>query len=117
MEYEEREGILYPKIKFSKEEKYEGKQLGKYGRMAQKYLKENYKFKYNELLMSGELLPMLHKIEQQANDYLDELTKEFLEKEPIKNPNNFWETAQHKLQIKRQAEEIILNEIIYKKFD
>lgn len=114
MEYEERDGILYPKIKFSKEEEYKGKQLGKYGRMAQLYLKENDKLKYNRLLMSGELLPILHKIEAQAKSYLDELMKELLEKEPIKNPSNFWETAQHKLQIKRQAEEIVLNEIIYK---
>lgn len=114
MEYEEKDGILYPKIKFSNQEEYEGKHLGKYGRMAQSYLKENDKLKYNSLLMSGELLPMLHKIEEQAKSYLDELMKELLEKEPIKNPSDFWETAQHKLQIKRQAEEIVLNEIIYK---
>lgn len=87
--------------------------LGKYGRMAQKYLKEEHNKRYNELLESGELLPMLHKVEENANNYLDELTKELLKKDPIKDPHNFWETAQHKLKIKAIAEEFVLKEIIY----
>lgn len=87
--------------------------LGKYGMMVQKFLKENYNERYNELVKNEELLPMLYKIEEEANNKLDELTKELLEKEPVKDPNNFWETAQHKLQIKRTAEEIVLHDYIY----
>ena len=50
--------------------------LGKYRRMAQRYLKESYQERYDKLLESGELLSMLHKIDEQANNYFDELIKE-----------------------------------------
>ncbi|OSA97318.1 UNVERIFIED_ORG: hypothetical protein B2H98_08210 [Clostridium botulinum] len=115
IQYQENEGILYPQFNFSKEKEYEGKQLGKYGRMAQKFLKENYKHRYNSLLMEGKLLPMMHQVEKEAKEQLAIIIEKLLTQDPIKNPQNFLETVQHRNQIKAQAEEIILQEIIYKK--
>lgn len=115
IDYEEKEdGILYPKINFSKDPKYEGKPLGKYGMMAQEYLKENNKMKYNELLMSGELLPQMHEIDKRARVMLHEIMDKLLEENPVKDPNNILERTRHMNQLKAQAEEIIFHDIIYK---
>ena len=115
IEYEEgADGILYPKIKFSKDPKYEGKTLGKYGKMALKYLKETDKIKYNELIMSGELLPQMQKIDEQARELLHEIMDKLLKENPIKDQNDILGRTQHMNMIKAQAEEIVIHNVIYK---
>ena len=53
-----------------------------------------------------------------ALEYLKETDekkyKELLEKDPVKDPNNFLERVQHMNQLKSIAEELTLNDIIYK---
>lgn len=96
------------------EEKYENKPLGKYGLMAQEYLKETDKIKYNELYMSGELLPQMHKIDEQARELLHQIMEKLLEENPVKNQNDILEKTQHMNMIKAQAEEIVIHNVIYK---
>ncbi|WP_353885331.1 TnpV protein [uncultured Clostridium sp.] len=115
IKYQEIEGILYPQIQISEEIQLEQKQLGKYGRIAQKFLKENSKLRYNSLLMEGKLLPMLHQIEKEAKEQMEIITEKLLEKNPVPVTEDFLQIVQHKNQIKMQAEEIVLQEVIYKK--
>lgn len=89
-----------------------GYMLGKYGSMARDFLKENYPERYAEL-SAEEIKKMFTDVNEKAKERMEQLTKELLEKDPIKDPNNFWETVQHKEQIKSQAEEILFDELIY----
>ena len=82
--------------------------------MAQKYLKETNKNKYNLLLMEGELLPKMHKIDEQARERLHQIMDQLLKTDPVKDQNNILERTQHMNQIKAQAEELVIHEIIYK---
>lgn len=88
------------------------KDIGKYGMMAMNFLKENYPNRFAEL-SKEELEEMFYNVNEEAYKKLNDITKELLKKEPIKDQSNFWETAQHKEQIKRTAEEIILHDYIY----
>lgn len=90
------------------------KDIGKYGMLAMNFLKENHPKRFAELSRE-ELEEMFYNVNEEAYEKLNDITKELLKKEPVKDPNNFWETAQHKEQIKRTAEEIVLHDYIYKK--
>ncbi len=47
------------------------KEVGIYGRMRERYLKENHPGRYSYLLLSGELYPHLLEIDEAAQSYLD----------------------------------------------
>ncbi len=47
------------------------KEVGNYGRMRERYLKENHPGRYSYLLLSGKLYPHLLEIDEAAQSYLD----------------------------------------------
>ena len=88
--------------------------LGKYGRIRKTYLKENRPVFYNHLLLSGKLYPHLAEIDQTAKDRLDRQMEELLKQNPAPDKaaqQMAW--VQHMNALKMQAEETILNELIY----
>ena len=100
-----------PNLKLS-----ETPEIGKYGRMRKKYLKESRPILYNRLLLSEKLYPHLAEINQAANrrlgQLMDELkhssgvTEELKATDPMK-----WMGLMNTL--KSQAEETILSELVY----
>lgn len=86
----------------------------RFGLKALEYLKETDEKKYKELLESGELKQYEEKINRKARDYYDKVFDELLEKDPVKDPNNFLEKVQHMNQLKSIAEEFTLHDVIYK---
>ena len=91
--------------------------LGKYGLLRRRYLKEHRKVLFTNLLTSGRLNGHLHEVEQTALQSLELLTKqlsaeqgvteELKEKAPMQ-----WVGLMNN--IRSQAEEVILTELIYK---
>lgn len=89
------------------------KSLGKYGRMRRAYLKEQRPLIYNHLLLNGTLFPHLLEIEETANQRLERMMSQLLEKAPApdkKQDAMAW--VQHMNTLKAQAEEVILTELI-----
>ena len=91
-------------------------QIGKYGRMRRTYLKEHRPILYNRLILSEKLYPHLVEIDQTANrrmaQLMDELTKANGLTEALKAADPMkWTGLMNNL--KSQAEETILNELIY----
>lgn len=94
----------------------EAKPLGKYGRMRKDYLKEHRPVLWNSLLLSGELYPHLREIDKTANRRLELMmpelmksagvTEELKASDPMK-----WVGLMNTC--KAQAEEIVMNELIY----
>ena len=91
-------------------------EIGKYGKLRLKYLKEHKKAEYTILLMDNKLQKHLMEIDKIANERFDLLMKQFAHKE------NMTEELKAKDQlkwvglmnnIKHSAEEIILKELIY----
>ena len=100
-----------PNLKLS-----ETSEIGKYGRMRKKYLKEHRPIFYNRLLLSEKLYPHLAEIDQTANQRLgqlmDELKRSSGVDETMKAANPMlWVQTMNTL--KSQAEETILSELIY----
>lgn len=90
-------------------------EIGFWGQKHKKYLKENHRVIYYNLLTSGKLNSYLHDIDIMAKEQYDLLIKQLAEKqgvnEQLKSENQMlW--IQQMNNIANQAREIINNEII-----
>ncbi len=88
--------------------------LGKYGRMRRTFLQEHRPILYSELSMTEKLFPHLRDIDETAHLRMDQLMTELLEKDPAPDKRTqqmAW--VQHMNSLKAQAEEIVLNELVF----
>ena len=90
--------------------------LTKYGRDRLRFIKENKKGLYTELMMKQILSQHLKEIQETAQKRVSQIVKELAEKnkvnEELKAKNQIlW--VQEMNNFKNQAEEIVYNEIIY----
>ena len=111
--YTERNGIMYPDLALPEQTNYP---VGKYGRMRLDYLKKHRCGTYTTLLTSCTLNQHLYETEQESNRQIDltlsRLVKERGITEELKAANPLmW--VQKMNNAKHDAEEIVLNEIIY----
>ena len=100
-----------PNLKLSVTEK-----IGKYGRMRMEYLKTHRPILYNRLLLSEKLYAHLSEIDRTAQERTERMMNELMkqngvtEKMKAENPM-LWVQMMNNL--KAQAEEVILTELIY----
>ena len=91
-------------------------ELSKYGRMREWFLKEHRTITYNNLLLSGKLTAHLMEIDQAAVNRMEEIMPELAKRagatEALKATNPMrWVGLMNTC--KAQAEEIVMNELIY----
>ena len=89
--------------------------VGKYGRMRARYLKENKKAEYSLMLIENELTSHLLDIDDICIERVDLLVKQFAEKENVNEElkaKNQLEWVACMNNILNRVEEIIINEII-----
>lgn len=100
-----------PNIKLSYTEPIE---WNRFSRMAHTYLKEQRPILYNDLILSEQLFPYLKEIGETAARRMEQLEAELLIANPAPDKATqqmAW--VQHMNMLKAQAEEIVLNELIY----
>ena len=104
---------LYPNVTLTAEDQLP---IGKYGRMRKKYLKEHRPIFYNDLIFRGKLQRYLWEIDQTAHHRLEQMMPEMKKQagitERLKTENPIVWVGQMNA-LKQQAEEIILDELIY----
>lgn len=88
--------------------------IGKYGMMRKEYLRNHKVARFNILTLQNRLDSHLMEIDSQARQRVDDLMNELLEKDPAPDKmadGMAW--IRHMNQIKAQAEELVIQEIIY----
>ena len=95
----------------------EPRPMGKWGRMHREYMKEHKPIQYNCLLLSGELWTYLADLNEQAQDRLERMIDRMKAVEGITEALKasdpmVW--VQSMNNIRARAEEIILQELIYR---
>ena len=115
LEYVKTGDYLIPNLKLTQSET-ESEPLGKYGLMRYRYLREYNKYLYTLLEIRGELDSHLREIDEAAVSRVERFMAESLKKEPIpedlKNSNPLeWMGRMENL--KAQAEEIVMTELIF----
>ena len=105
---------LLPNLSLSAEEKETN--IGVWAMRHKRYLKQNHKVRYYNLLTSGKLDSYLADIEEQAQNLFSRLVKDLAEKENVteklKSDNSMlW--VQKMNNIRNQATEIVNEQVIY----
>lgn len=91
-------------------------QIGKYGRMRRRYLKEHRKVLYTNLLTSGNLRCHLAKIDQACNERIESIVSAIAEQEGVTEAlkaADQVEWVRRMNSIRNRAEEIVLTELVY----
>lgn len=100
-----------PNIKLSYTEPIE---WNRFSRLARTYLKEHRPILYNNLVLSEQLFPYLKEIGETAARRMEQLEAELLRANPAPDKTTqqmAW--VQHMNMLRAQAEEIVMNELIY----
>ena len=110
--YQPNGDYLIPNLIVEKTEK----PLGRYGRMRKDYLQKHQPMTFQSLLLTGKLYPHLLGIEETANSRMEQLLPQRMEQcgvtEQLKAGDMMkWVGLMNNC--KAQAEEMILNELIY----
>lgn len=109
--YTEFDGLLYPNIQISNNTK-DDQPLGKFGRMALKYMREQHPHRCSSLRMTGELMGTMHRIDREATERLEGIFQQLMEKDPPPETDDIMVRARHMSGLKNIAEEIVINEIV-----
>ena len=105
---------LLPDLKLPKEEKQAN--IGVWGMRHKRFLKENHRVLYANLMTSGKLVAYLNDIEQQATAMFLQLVKELAENENVTEElkaENQMLWVQKMNNIRNRATEIVNAELIY----
>ena len=101
---------LFPDMGLSEQDQ---QPLGKYGRLRMDYLRKEHPGRFNYLLLSGKLMEHLHEIDNAANDRLDLMMNSPLRPSESLKASDQMEWVAQMNALKAQAEELIMNELIY----
>ena len=108
------DGMYYPDLALPEEDE---PHYGKYGRMRERFLKEHRNWPYFSLILEGKLNRHLNEMDDAANEMLDLMIRQMAERQGITEKlkardQMAWVGAMNN--IRSAAEEIILNELIYR---
>ena len=88
--------------------------IGKYGQMRKNFLKQHRTMTYNALLLEEKLYPHLREVNRTAEERLDQMLTELAGKNPPPDKEmDQMDWVRHMNSLKAQAEEMILDELIY----
>lgn len=104
-------GALYPNFQISKDTEADKRPIGKYGQMYLSYLKDEHPERYAELRMSGELMHLVHKLNNETHEQIKELSCKLLKQYP--NTNYTMQKFRQRNTCQVMAEEIIIKENLY----
>ena len=91
-------------------------QIGKYGRMRRRYLKEHRRILYTDLLTSGNLRRHLTEIDQACNERMESIVSAMAKQEGVAEAlkaADQMEWVRRMNSIRNRAEEIVLTELVY----
>lgn len=96
---------------------HEERPIGKYGRMHRGYLKEHNPMMFNDLVLEGQLWTYLADLNEQAQVHLSLIVEQMKAAEGVTEElkaadQMAWVRAMNS--IRNRAEEIVLNEIVYR---
>ncbi len=107
--YEERDGLFYPVVSMERE----SVNVGKYGLLWMKYIKENAPDRYKSLLRFGKLEEKALEVNEDAYEMLESIEQRYLDSHKPVNPASTIEMWKLREQARMVAEETVLSAIVY----
>lgn len=112
LNYHRHGDYLLPDLGLSEED---GRPIGKYGHMRLEYLQKEHPGLYARLLLSGELMPHLHEVDQTCRDRFDLIMQQMKVTEGVTEQlkaEDQLEWVRRMNSIHNRIEEILLDELI-----
>lgn len=110
--YKNVNGAKYPDLQISKKPEADTTPLGKYGQMCLNFLKDEHPERYAELRMSGDLMPLMHEVNEEAYRQVKDLTEKLMKKEDYDKSDTMERTRKYNT-CQAEAEGIVLSEFVY----
>lgn len=111
LSYREEDGMLLPNIQISNCAE-DDCPLGRYGRMALAYLRDNHPDRYTALKMDGALMETMHRVQRDAAEQVERLIQRMLLDDPMPVTSDILERTRHWNSLKSMAEKIALQTVI-----
>lgn len=111
LSYHEQDGMLLPNLQISNCVE-DDRPLGRYGRMALSYLRDNYPDRYMTLKMDGSFMETMHQVQREATEQIERLTQQMLRDAPMPVTDDILERTRHLNDLKSMAEETILQSVV-----
>lgn len=111
LSYHEQDGMLLPNLQISNCVE-DDRPLGRYGRMALSYLRDNYPDRYMTLKMDGSFMETMHRVQREATEQIERLTQQMLRDAPMPVTDDILERTRHLNDLKSMAEETILQSVV-----
>ena len=102
LKYREQDGMMLPDLQISNSSEAD-QPLGRYGRMALEYLRENHPERFTTLKMDGSLMEIMHRVQDEA---------QMLQQEPLPQTEDIMERTRHLNSLKLMAEETVLQSVV-----
>ena len=80
LKYREQDGMMLPDLQISNSSEAD-QPLGRYGRMALEYLRENHPERFTTLKMDGSLMEIMHRVQDEAMEKIEALTQQMLQQD------------------------------------
>lgn len=110
-EIQEQDGMMLPDLQISNSSEAD-QPLGRYGRMALEYLRENHPERFTTLKMDGSLMEIMHRVQDEATEKIEALTQQMLQQEPLPQTEDIMERTRHLNSLKLMAEETVLQSVV-----
>ena len=108
------DGMLYPELQISENPETDKMPVGRYGKLWKEYMMENHPHRLSELVAQGKINETILKVDEEADRRKEELIQELLGGQPMPDTEDTMERAGHMKSLTKQAEEIVMNELVMK---
>lgn len=112
IKYKNVNGAKYPELQLSRSPDADKIPLGKYGQKCLNFIKDEYPERYAELRMSGDLMPLMHEVNEEAYRQVKDITERLMEKESFDASDIVERTRKYNTCL-AEAESIVLEEFVY----
>ena len=106
LKYREQDGMMLPDLQISNSSEAD-QPLGRYGRMALEYLRENHPERFTTLKMDGSLMEVMHRVQNEATEKIEALTQQMLQQEPMPQTEDILERTRHLNNLKLMARTVL----------
>lgn len=114
LEYRQgQDGMLYPNLRISEDRETGDGQPWLFGRKWKDYMKEYHPLRLSLLTAEGRINGMICEVDREAEEKKEKMIQSLLQVQPMPETEDVLERAAHMEMITRQAEEIILQEVVY----
>ena len=108
------DGMMYPEITVSENPQTDRMPVGRFGSRWKAYMMEKHPHRLSELVAQGRINEMILQADQEAEQRKEELIQELLAVHPMPETEDTMERAGHMNMITKEAEEIVMDEVVLK---